>query len=38
MSVNALFGWSPENPLEEILERVISYVREQRSDAAIARS
>lgn len=36
--VNSLLGWSPENTLEDILERVISYVREQRSNAAVARS
>lgn len=36
--VNALLGWSPENALEDILERVISYVREQRSNAAVSRS
>ena len=36
--VNALLGWSPENTLEDILERVISYVREQRSNAAVSRS
>ncbi|HEV2743475.1 MAG TPA: NAD-dependent epimerase/dehydratase family protein, partial [Rubrobacter sp.] len=31
--VNALLGWRPENALEDILERVISYVREQRADS-----
>jgi hypothetical protein len=36
--VNALLDWSPENTLEDILERVISYVREQRADATVARS
>jgi UDP-glucose 4-epimerase len=36
--VNALLGWRPENALEDILERVISYVREQRSNAAVSRS
>jgi UDP-glucose 4-epimerase len=36
--VNVLLGWSPENALEDILERVISYVREQRSNAAVSRS
>jgi nucleoside-diphosphate-sugar epimerase len=35
---NALLGWSPENALEDILERVISYVREQRPNAAVSRS
>ena len=36
--VNSLLGWSPENTLEDILGRVISYVREQRANAAVARS
>ena len=36
--VNALLGWSPEKSLDEILERVISYVREQRQGTAVARS
>ena len=36
--VHALLGWSPENALEDILERVISYVREQRQGAAVSRS
>ena len=36
--VNALLGWSPENTLEDILERVISYVRGQRATATVARS
>ena len=35
--VNSLLGWSPENSLEDILGRVISYVREQRANAAVAR-
>ena len=33
-----LLGWSPENTLEDILERVISYVRDQRANATVARS
>ena len=36
--INSLLGWSPENTLEDILDRVISYVRQQRSGAAVARS
>ena len=36
--VTSLLGWSPENTLEDILERVISYVREQRANATVARS
>ena len=36
--VNSLLGWSPENTLEDILGRVISYVRKQRANAAVARS
>jgi UDP-glucose 4-epimerase len=36
--VNALLGWSPENTLEDIPERVISYVREQRANATVTRS
>jgi len=36
--VNSLLGWSPENTLEDILDRVISYVRQQRSGAAVAQS
>jgi UDP-glucose 4-epimerase len=33
--VNALLGRSSENTLEDILERVISYVREQRANATV---
>ena len=36
--VSALLGWQPENTLDDILERVISYVREQRAGAAVTGS